>query len=230
MENSIINFFDNKENTAIISQSANTFFSLPISQLITESDYKIAFNTYKTATEKSEYKIAKIVERIYTEKVNGEKPFDDYIEKVFGVKKSQAYNYIKACKLIDIDGNYSLLSGEKVVKDYSITALVKLVETGKTVNELVQLHKNGDISPDMSIIKLVAVFRKKKDDISADTKVTVNESTAENTESTEKAESTEKTEKAPLSIAKVFENITKMLNENGYTLNDLLTYYETISK
>lgn len=227
--NELVAYFSDEKINALVT-NIEQYDSLPISQFATEDDFIFAKQFFNKVQGRIDYKKCVMIKRIFDLKLYGNEKPEEYCAKIVDVKKSSVYNYAKIAKWIDEDGNYSLIINEPNKNDFSTTAILRLIESGLSLEKVKSLYLSGDITPNTSIQKLTALIKKEKglkEDITDNAEVKeVKEQSAEveNTEVSEKP----KTEKQPLTIAKIFENTLKTLNENGFTFADLTAYYDSI--
>lgn len=178
-----LSIFDENTTKAIKNTAKDLTQVINIATLTTENDLKIAYNTFNAIDNISNYKKAKIISRILNENlyVGISSKFDDYIKKSFnGLGKSQAYNYAKAGTLICDSGNHSIFFDDEMsaVNDFSITSLVRLAESGISLDTLQVEIDKGNITPKDSVQKLCSYLKKLKglkDDLSDMVNVTETE-------------------------------------------------------
>ena len=220
--NELVSYFSDEKINALVS-NIEQYDNLPVSKFSTEDDFILAKQFFDKVQGRIDYKKCVMIKRIFDLKLYGDEKPEEYCAKIVDVKKSSVYNYAKIAKWIDDDGNFSLIIGQPNKNDFSTTAILRLIESGLSLEKVKSLYLSGDITPNTSIQKLTALIKKEKglkEDITENAEV----KEVENAEVKE----VEKTEKQPLTIAKIFENTLKTLNENGYTIADFIEYYNSI--
>lgn len=185
---------EQQKDVVTLNNALNNLFPVDKVTTIYEANYliKSAF----AISEKVSLPIAKLFQRVRTEKMFVEKfkTFNDWALKTFNLKKASANAYAKIGDYITEDGKKSILPtvGEK---DYGYSQLVVIAES-LTAEQAIESAKNGTITPFMTIKELKKALKGDKNDITdevTDESTTTEEAAEEVTEeATEEAAEEEK--------------------------------------
>lgn len=195
-ENMITLFKDNKFGTALGVATCDTF-----DKTLT------ALNTAFQVNDKVGFATAKLFEKVnaneWFRQKNKKSNFVSWCKNTYNIGKTQAYNYIKACKLIDENGDKSILP-HKEQQDFNLSQLVLFVDFSKDndsglydFDTIFDLCKNENIKPSMSINSIKKVLNKLSGKLLDENDTAENDATENDTAENDTAENdtAEKTSK-----------------------------------
>lgn len=175
-----------KVTTAVKVFDETTKTLLPVAEVKNIVDATLLVNTALAMHNKVDYAVCKIFSNVCNTKLyKGDfETFDKWAQSQFGIKKAQAYNYVKVGEYINENGTESTLF-HSPAKDFTVTALISIAEK-LTHEQADKLANEGLISSFMSVSelkKVLAVYAGKEE-------VEEGEETDEKGEDTETAEVT----------------------------------------
>lgn len=175
-----------KVTTAVKVFDETTKTLLPVAEVKNIVDATLLVNTALAMHNKVDYAVCKIFFNVCNTKLykNDFETFDKWAQSQFGIKKAQAYNYVKVGEYINENGTESTLF-HSPAKDFTVTALISIAEK-LTHEQADKLANEGVISSFMSVSELkrvLAVYAGKEE-------VEEGEETDEKGEDTETAEVT----------------------------------------
>lgn len=175
-----------KVTTAVKVFDETTKTLLPVAEVKNIVDATLLVNTALAMHNKVDYAVCKIFSNVCNTKLYKDdfETFDKWAQSQFGIKKAQAYNYVKVGEYINENGTESTLF-HSPVKDFTVTALISIAEK-LTHEQADKLANEGVITSFMSVSelkKVLAVYAGKEE-------VEEGEETDEKGEDTETAEVT----------------------------------------
>lgn len=175
-----------KVTTAVKVFDETTKTLLPVAEVKNIVDATLLVNTALAMHNKVDYAVCKIFSNVCNTKLYKDdfETFDKWAQSQFGIKKAQAYNYVKVGEYINENGTESTLF-HSPAKDFTVTALISIAEK-LTHEQADKLANEGVISSFMSVSelkKVLAVYAGKEE-------VEEGEETDEKGEDTETAEVT----------------------------------------
>lgn len=175
-----------KVTTAVKVFDETTKTLLPVAEVKNIVDATLLVNTALAMHNKVDYAVCKIFSNVCNTKLYKDdfETFDKWAQSQFGIKKAQAYNYVKVGEYINENGTESTLF-HSPAKDFTVTALISIAEK-LTHEQADKLANEGVITSFMSVSelkKVLAVYAGKEE-------VEEGEETDEKGEDTETAEVT----------------------------------------
>ena len=175
-----------KVTTAVKVFDETTKTLLPVAEVKNIVDATLLVNTALAMHNKVDYAVCKIFSNVCNTKLYKDdfETFDKWAQSQFGIKKAQAYNYVKVGEYINENGTESTLF-HSPAKDFTVTALISIAEK-LTHEQADKLANEGVITSFMSVSelkKVLAVYAGKEE-------VEEGEETDEKGEETETAEVT----------------------------------------
>lgn len=175
-----------KVTTAVKVFDETTKTLLPVAEVKNIVDATLLVNTALAMHNKVDYAVCKIFSNVCNTKLYKDdfETFDKWAQSQFGIKKAQAYNYVKVGEYINENGTESTLF-HSPAKDFTVTALISIAEK-LTHEQAEKLANEGVITSFMSVSelkKVLAVYAGKEE-------VEEGEETDEKGEETETAEVT----------------------------------------
>ena len=172
--------------TAVKVFDETTKTLLPVAEVKNIVDATLLVNTALAMHNKVDYAVCKIFFNVCNTKLYKDEfeTFDKWAQSQFGIKKAQAYNYVKVGEYINENGTESTLF-HSPAKDFTVTALISIAEK-LTHEQAEKLANEGVITSFMSVSelkKVLAVYAGKEE-------VEEGEETDEKGEETETAEVT----------------------------------------
>ena len=147
-----------KVTTAVKVFDETTKTLLPVAEVKNIVDATLLVNTALAMHNKVDYAVCKIFSNVCNTKLYKDdfETFDKWAQSQFGIKKAQAYNYVKVGEYINENGTESTLF-HSPAKDFTVTALISIA--GKLTHEQAEkLANEGVITSFMSVSELKKVL------------------------------------------------------------------------